>query len=659
MRTVALAGPPNVGKTTIMSRVCRANLEVGNWPGVTVERKTCTYEFRGKRYRLIDLPGTYSLTAFSEDQRVARDYLLGRTDGKPDAVVVVGDALNVAGAVRVFLEIAELGYHHVILAVNMLDEAERTGIGIDLKRLERELGAPVVGLSAKRGYGIERLKRAIADVVQGRVEPNPISLRYPREVERAVKKLAPEVGGKLREYPPRWAILKLLEGDPELLQELEKRDPELLKRVKEVKKRIAERTSHDPAVLISQARDELATRIARSCVTGRPSLSRQDRIDRVLTHPVWGTLFALGVLGTVFALSFFLGDPISELVEGAFDHLVWFARGLPAPWSDVFAEGVIPGVGTVLAMYPYVFVMLLLLTVLEDVGYTARLAALASGLLARLGLHGKTVFPAVLSLSCNVPGITASRIIEDERARLLTAIVVPMIPCGARLEVITFLTAKLPDPWRVPAAVSIYVVALSLFAVTSYVLHRLLFGKPEPHRGHVIELPRLRKPHLRTVLTVTWLRSNEFLQKAGTIILAASVLLWTATRYPKPLGTGGSAIELVGKSLEPVTVALLGLDWKGAVAPLNGIVAKEIVISTLAMLHAHPTPENAYVLTLVSALYIPCAATIGAVYSETGSLRYTALSVAANLSLATLVGAAAHHALVALGGWTRSYVVFP
>ncbi|WP_456482795.1 ferrous iron transport protein B [Methanopyrus sp.] len=650
MRTVALAGPPNVGKTTIMSRLCHANLEVGNWPGVTVERKTCTYEFSGEKYRLVDLPGTYSLTAFSEDQRIARDYLLGRIDGKPDVVVIVGDALNVVGAVRVFLEIAELGYHHVIVAVNMLDEAERAGVGVDLKRLERELGVPVVGLSAKRGYGIERLKRAIADVAQGRVEPNPRAPRYPRDVEEAVEELVPKVGERLPEYPSHWATLKLLEGDPELLEELEKRDPDLLKRVEETKKRVAERASHDPAVLISRARDELATRIARNCVTGRPALSRQDRIDRILTHPVSGALLALGVLGTVFAAAFFLGDPLSELVDGAFEHLAGFARGLPAPWSDLLAEGVIPGVGKVLAMYPYVFIMLLLLTALEDVGYTARLAALTSGLFTRLGLHGKTVFPVVLSLSCSVPGVTASRIIEDERARLMTVIALPLIPCGARLEVITFLTAKLPDPWRVPAAVSIYVVALSLFLIASYVLHRLLFGEPEPHRGHVIELPRLRKPHLRTVLTVTWLRSNEFLRKAGTIILAASILLWASTKYPAPLGTGGSAIELVGKALEPVTEALLGLDWKGAVALLNGVVAKEVVISTLAVLHPHLTPENAYVLALVSTLYLPCVATIGAIYSETGSPKYAALSVAANLALATLVGAIVHHALTALGG---------
>jgi ferrous iron transport protein B len=644
MRVVALVGPPNVGKTTIMSRLCRTSLEVGNWAGVTVERRTCVYEFRGARYRVVDLPGTYSLVTISEDQRITRDVLLGRLDEHPDVIVVVADALNLVRGVSLLLEIAELGHTHLVLAVNMMDEAERLGLSVDVQTLECRLRVPVVPLSAKRGTGIRRLKRAIADVAEGRIEPDPPRAEYHRPILVAVRRLAEELErglGEPREQA-RGLAIKLLEGDVDLAERL---GGDLSERVERLHRELSEALGRDPHAEIKRARDDLASEIVRAAVSGRPALDRQARLDRVLVHPLWGGLLAGVVLSGVFALSFYLGDLLAEPLEDAFDALGdWARRALPDPWGGLLGDGVFAGVGAVLAMYPYILIMTLLLTTLEDTGYTARVAALLSGPLSRFGLHGKSVFPAALSLACNVPGVTGARIIDDPRALTVTVLALPAVPCSARLTVIAYLTGHLPDPWRVPAAVSIYAIALLTFLGTAALLHRLLYGPIEPHAGTVVELPRMRRPHPGTVFRVTWLRSNEFLRKAGTVILAASIAIWALTQYPAPLGHG-SAVEVIGRALEPVTGALFGLDWGSAVALLTGVLAKETVVSTIKTLHLRLTPAQAYVLALVSTLYIPCASTIGAIYSETGSARLTALSVALNLGVATLVGGLAHLAL--------------
>ncbi len=651
MRTVALAGPPNVGKTTLMSRLCRASLEVGNWPGVTVERRTCTYEFRGHRYRVIDLPGTYSLVATSEDQRITRDFLLDRLDERADVIVVVADALNLVRGVSLLLEIAELGRTRLVLAVNMMDEAERMDLDVDVRTLERRLRVPVVPLSAKRGTGIDRLKRAISDVVEGRVEPRPPRVDYPRPIRAAVRELRERIERELSEprHRAEWLAIKLLEGDEDLLERLSRDLEDLPELVERIHRDLIETLDQDPRAAIKRARDELASEIVRAAISGRPALDRQARLDRVLTHPLWGGLLAGATITAVFAAAFYLGDLLSEPLEDALESLAdRVSAALPEPWGGLLGDGILRGVGTVLAMYPYILVMLLLLTALEDSGYTARVAALLAGLLSRFGLHGKSVFPAMLSLACNVPGITGSRIIEDPRALVVTVLALPAIPCSARLSVIAYLTAQLPDPWRVPAAASIYAIAVLTFLGTAALLNRLLYGPAEPGLGTVIELPRLRRPHPGTVLRVAWLRSNEFLKKAGTVILAASIAIWALTRYPAPLGHG-SAAELVGKALEPLIEPLLGLDWGGAVALLTGVLAKETVISTISTLHMRLSPDQAYVLALVSTLYLPCASTLGAIYTETESARLTALALLTNLAVATVMGALAHR-LLALAG---------
>ncbi len=637
-KTVALVGPPNVGKTTLMSRLCGVKVEVGNWPGVTVERKTCRYEHGNTTYKIVDLPGLYSLTGSSEDQRVAISYLLGGYGEKPDTVVVVGDPFSLERSVALLMEVAELGYHHLVFAVNMMDEARRKGIHVDLDGLEEKLGVPVVGTSAKSGEGVDRLKRAIADVAEGRVEPKPVTPDYPEPIERAVERLTSEHG------IPRWAAIRALEGVEEILERL----PEgVREEVRDLRRKVEKELGRPVREATEDARRETAYRIVSETVeTREDGFELQDRLDKILTHPVYGTVTALTVLAAVFWIAFTLGGFLEDAIDGLLDVLKTLSTThLHEPFRSLVNQGLIEGVGTVLSLYPYVFLLLLLLTVLEDSGYTARVAALAAPLMARFGLHGKTVFPVAISLSCNVPAVTGTRIIEDPRARLLSAVTIPFVPCSARLAVITFLTAKMPPGLRVPAAVAIYAVALAAFLGSAALLDGLLHRGKRSTGGHVIELPRLRRPHPRTVLTVTWIRSKEFLEKAGTTVLAVSLALWAASKYPQPIGTGRSATEVLGHALATVTGPVLGLGWKEAVALVNGIAAKETVVSTLTMLNAHLSPDKAFVLALVTTLYFPCVATLASLWSETGSLKWPAISLAWSLAVATVIGAAVHAAL--------------
>ncbi len=639
-RTVALVGPPNVGKTTLMSRLCGVRVEVGNWPGVTVERKVCRYEHNGQSYKVVDLPGLYSLTGSSEDQRVAVSYLLGRYGEKPDAVAVVSDPFSLDRSIVLLIEVAELGYHHIIFVVNMMDEARKRGLSLDLDALEEKLGVPTVGTSAKSGKGIERFKRAVADVAEGRVEPRPVTPNYPDAIEEAVNELTRKYG------LPRWAALRAVEGVEEILRNL----PEDVREdVERMRNSLERELGRDPREVTEDVRRKLAARIASSVVSWDGGCFEfQDRIDRVLTHPIYGSVVALMALAAVFWIAFTVGGFLEDCIDALLDVLKGLSTThLHEPLRSLVNQGLIEGVGTVLSLYPYVFLLLLLLTVMEDSGYTARVAALAAPVMARFGLHGKTVFPIAISLSCNVPAVTGTRIIEDPRARILSAVTIPFVPCSARLAVITFLTAKMPPGLRVPAAVAVYAVSFAIFLGSAALFDRLLYGRKTEGgtEGHVIELPRLRKPNPRTVLTVTWIRSKEFLEKAGTTVLAVSLALWAASRFPEPLGTGRSATEIIGHALAGFTGPVMGLGWKEAVALLNGIAAKETVVSTLTMLGAHLTPEKAMVLALVATLYFPCVATLASLWSETRSLKWPILSLAWSLVVATVVGATAHTVL--------------
>ncbi|AFL94322.1 iron(II) transport system protein B [Thermococcus cleftensis] len=645
MKVVALAGNPNVGKTTIFNALTGLRQHVGNWPGVTVEKKEGVLEYQGQRFLVVDLPGTYSLTAHSVDELVTRDFLL---KGSADVVVNVVDATALMRNLFLTMEILEMGLDNVIIALNKLDLAEKHGIEINVKRMEETLGVPVVPLSAKEGVGLEELKEKIYQMANGLLKERPVIPRYDPEVEREIEHITEVLRGTplAEKYNLRWLAVKLLQRDDGVIKLVlrhlgkEKLD-EIMGHIAEVEERYKRAMDLIIASQKYEFIDGLMHRFVRYTKAEGESLS--DQLDRILTHPVYGLLALFGVFYLMFKFVFAVGLPLQELLDGTFSAFgEWLAPHIAnETLRGLLVDGVIAGVGSVLSFFPLVFLLFLALSVLEDVGYMARAAVVMERIMRKFGLPGKSFIPLVLAFGCNVPAVMATRTLDEERDRLLTMLVNPLIPCSARLSVISFLAGAFFTGHQALVAVSIYATAVLLALLMAWLIGKLVVkGEESPF---IIELPEYLIPSWRTVMLHSWERSKEFVKKAGTIILLGSIAIWYLSNYPVPIGTGESYAEKLGMFFEPY-MKLMGLDWKAAVSLLFGIIAKENVISTYGIIYGSEeaivgamTPLQAYVLGMVTTLYVPCIATIAAIRAESG-WKWAAFTVVYMMVLASIVG---------------------
>jgi len=650
MKVVALAGNPNVGKTTLFNALTGMRQHVGNWPGVTVEKKEGVFEYDGERFLVVDLPGTYSLTAHSIDELVTRNFLL---NGKPDVVVNVVDATSLMRNLFLTMEIFEMGIDNIFIALNKMDLAGKKGMLIDVKRMSQVLGVPVVAISAKDGTGLEKFKRAVKDMASGRVKASPVVPKYDPEVEREIEHISGVLAGtKLAErYPLRWLAIKLLQRDDEVVKLVlrhlgRERLEEVMKHISEAEERYGRAMDLIIASQKYEFIDSLMHRFVR--YTHPESVSLTDQLDRVLIHPVYGFLAFAFIFYLVFKFVFTLGMPLQRILHEAFISFgAWLAPHISSgALRGLLVDGIIPGVGTVLSFFPLVFFLFLALSVLEDVGYMARVAVLMEGVMRKFGLPGKAVIPLVLGLGCNVPAIMATRTLDDDRDRLVTMFVNPFIPCSARLSVISFIAGAFFTSYRALVAVSVYMVAIGVALVSAWVISRFMRGGEE--NPFIIELPEYLIPGWKTVLLHSWERSKEFVQKAGTVILAGSIAIWYLSNYPVHMGNGGSYAERIGQFFAPY-MRLMGLDWKAAVSLLFGIIAKENVISTYGVIYGSKaaltgamTQLQAYVLAVVTTLYIPCIATIAAIRAES-SWKWAALTTVYMLVVASAIGIAIWH----------------
>jgi len=656
MKVVALAGNPNVGKTTVFNALTGMRQHVGNWPGVTVEKKEGVFEHRGERFLVVDLPGTYSLTAHSIDELVARNFLL---NGKPDVVVNVVDATSILRNLFLTMEIFEMGVSNVVIALNKMDRAEKKGIKIDVKKMSEVLGVPVVPMSAKEGIGLNELKDTIHAVANGEIKPSPIVPKYDPEVEREIS----HISGVLSEtelaqrYPLRWLAIKLLQRDDEVMKLVlrylgEEKLKEIMTHIGEAEERYGRAMD---LILASQKYDfidNLMHRFIRYLKTEGPTLT--DQLDRILIHPLYGFLSLALVFYLVFKFVFALGLPAQEILSTAFKSFgEWLAPHISSEvLRGLLVDGIIAGVGTVLSFFPLVFLLFMALSVLEDIGYMARVAVLMEKLMRKFGLPGKAVIPLILGLGCNVPAVMATRTLDDERDRLVAMFVNPFIPCSARLSVISFIAGAFFVSNQALVAVSIYILAILIALLSAKLVSTFVVkGEESPF---VIELPEYLIPSWKTVLLHSWERSKEFVQKAGTIILVGSVVIWYLSNYPVPIGSGQSYSEKIGMFFEPY-MKLMGLDWKAAVSLLFGIIAKENVISTYGIIYGSEealigamTQLQAYVLAVVTTLYIPCIATIAAIRAES-NWKWAALVTAYMITVASILGIIIWHVGVALG----------
>lgn len=671
--TVALAGQPNVGKSTIFNLLTGLSQHVGNWPGKTVEQKTGLCVHGGRQVRLVDLPGTYSLTANSDEERAARDFIIHE---RPDIVVVI---LNAAALERNLYLVAELLALPVplVIGLNMLDVADRQGVHIEPHVLAAALGLPVVPLVAARNQGVRELLDAAMQVLDGGLPPEcaqvcagcpaappsrPIVRAEHQPVLEEIRALA---AGKVpAPYGEDWVALKLLEGDAEIMALMRAAAPETWDGIAAVLRQ------HDDAYLdIAGGRYEWIGRMVRAALT-RPRagvITLTDRFDRLATHPLWGLALLVGVLALTFWLVYLIAAPVVDLCDQAVGALAAWAQaalaGAPVWLSGLVVNGVINGAGTVLTFLPILAVFFMVLGLFEDVGYLARVAFVMDRFMHALGLHGHSCLPLFLGFGCNVPAVIGTRIVAERRARLLTILLIPLVPCTGRMAVIAFLAPAFFGSAATLVTWGLVAANLAVLAVVGIAANRLAF-KGE-RAAFIMELPLYHLPSARTIALFVWHNTLSFIHRAGTIILAVSVITWALATLPG--GTvENSWLATFGRQLEPAG-AWLGLnDWRLIVALLSSFVAKENTIATLGVLYGTGTgggglgarmagvlsPSAALAFLVVQMLFVPCVATVATIRHETGSWRWAAHSIVLLLAISLGAGIAVYQlaALAALGG---------
>jgi ferrous iron transport protein B len=634
-RTIALAGQPNVGKSTVFNLITGLNQHVGNWTGKTIEQKTGQFTHAGQTYHIVDLPGTYSLTANSEEERLAREYILKE---HPDLVIVVVDAATLERNLYLLAEILLLPAP-VVLALNMMDVARQEGIQVEPKVLESALGIPVVPMSASHGQGINTLIETAIQLLDGKIAYQPRRPSILPTHQSVLQSLTTQLTSFVpAPYPPEWVALKLLEGDEEITSLMKNHVP-----AQEWEKIGRLLYQHEDAILdIAGARYEWIARMVRAAIV-QPQVTRVGltaQLDRILTHPLWGTLILIAILGCVFWLTYTIGSPIQGWLS---DQVTWLADLLRVPlniapaWlSEMITTGLLGGLGMVLTFLPILAIFYTTLGLLEDTGYLSRAAYLSDRWMHQMGLHGKSFLPILLGFGCNVPAIYGARIIESKRARLLTILLVPFIPCTARMAVVAILT-----PLFFPNAATWVTWALVggnliLLAGLGWLLHRFAFK--DEHIAFIMELPLYHLPNPKTIGLYVWHNLIGFLEKAGKVILLASLIVWAFSYFP----TGEihtSYLGQIGQWLQPLGQSM-GIPWQALIAILTSVAAKENTIATLGILYGdlnslpNLIPASAGLALLVfQMLFIPCIGTIAAIYQETRSLKWTTFSVLLTLSL--------------------------
>ena len=652
---VALVGQPNVGKSTVFNILTGLSQHVGNWPGKTVEKKEGTHRADNVLIRIVDLPGTYSLTAFSEEERVARDFIIKE---KPDLVVLILNAAALERGLYLLSEVLLLN-RPVILAINMLDVASDQGIEIDTRALQDSLGIPVIPMVAKRNSGIKELVNQIATIASCEYKYNPelpeVSADHQDIYEDILKQVRPYIH---EPYTSEWVTIKLMEGDPEVSTMVEGKAQksawnEILNLL----------IKHEDALhAVVNGRYDWIEKISRAAVSrfkmGQVVLT--DRIDHILTRPILGIPILLAVMAFVFFLTYAGGVPLQGWLSDQIQHFIKFCEpfttGWPAWLQGLMLNGVIGGAGSVLTFLPILLIFFAIMAFLEDIGYMARAAFVMDRIMHLVGLHGKSFIPMCLGFGCNVPAVLGARIIETRKARMITLLLIPFVPCTARLAVLTLVSAAVFGSNAAYVSWSILALNIAVLGIAGIFVNKTLWKQDAPF---IMELPIYHSPDIKTIMMVIWSRTISFIRKAGTVILGVSLIVWLLSYFPSG-NVEDSFLASFGKLLQPLGVPL-GLDWKMITALLTGLVAKENVVATLGVLYSVgregltnilPTimsPESAAAFLVVMMLFIPCAATIAVLKKEMNSNKWFYSSMAMTLVVSYLGGIAAYNFVKWLG----------
>ncbi len=635
--TMALAGNANVGKSVIFNHLTGMHQHIGNWPGKTVEKAEGTLHFEGYTIDIIDLPGIYSLSTFSIEELISREYIAVEN---PDLVINVVDASVLERNLSFTLQLIEL-HTPMILALNQMDIAAKRGIKIDQERLSRILGVPVVPTVAPSHRGIYELLEAAVRFVENK-DFTPIDIQYSSEVEERISKLSKIIGELVLPYPPRWTAIKLLEGDRQIQSRVGGQDADVLSRAKELATEIEKIHGHSCSTVITSARYETAGCITREVQEIVPPIKPQlsESLHSLTTSKTLGYPIMIVVILSLFLGIFSFGDLLSGILgdffyslEPVFESLLGIGIAKELIWGGI-AEGFIAA--TIITL-PYLFPFYLVLYFLEDSGYLSRIAFLMDNLMHKIGLHGKAFIPMMLGFGCNVPGCLGCRVMETERERLLAVFTVTLIPCAATSVIILGLVGAFVG---VEYALLLYALDLAIVFILGRIAYGILPGEPT---GLIMEINDYRVPHLATVGKQTWFRLDEFIKMAFPLIVAGSFLIKVA----QVLGF----LEPIADILSPVTVGWLGLPAIAGITLVFGVLRKELTLIMLATLlgtanfAAALTPTQMIVLTLVAMLYIPCISTIGALTKEIGWKKAMYITIL-EIALAIFIGGIAYRLLL-------------
>ena len=646
---IALAGNPNSEKTTLFNALTGSNQFVGNWPGVTVEKKEGKIKGYTSKAILVDLPGVYSLSPYTLEEVVSRNFLIGE---KPDAIINIIDGTNLERNLYLTTQLTELGIP-VIIAVNMMDLVRKNGEVLDIEKLGKDIGCKVVEISALRGEGIDQLAQRAVAIARGKKKNQPAH-RFDGCVEHALAHIEETIAERVDESMERWYAVKLFERDEKVRESLDL-DPALIRHIEEDIVSCETEMDDDAESIITGERYNYIGNIIEDCYKKRvkKTMSTSDKIDSIVTNrflalPIFAAVMFLVYYVSVTTVGTLLTDWTNDTLFGA-----WIIPGAQslleaigcAPWlTGLLVDGIISGVGAVLGFVPQMLVLFLFLAFLEGCGYMARIAFIMDRIFRKFGLSGKSFIPMLIGTGCGVPGVMASRTIENDRDRKMTIMTTTFIPCGAKLPIIALIAGALFDgaSWVAPSA---YFVGIAAIICSGIILKKtkMFAGDPAPF---VMELPAYHLPTVGNVLRSTWERGWSFIKKAGTIILLSTIFIWFAQSFGFEGGTfkmvenmENSILAAIGSGIAWIFTPLGWGNWKPAVAAITGLVAKENVVGTFGILYGFGevaedgaeiwgtlsgamTQAAAYSFLVFNLLCAPCFAAMGAIKREMNNVKW-------------------------------------
>jgi ferrous iron transport protein B len=663
---VALAGNPNSGKTSVFNNLTGARQHVGNYPGVTVEKKVGVAYCQDYEIEITDLPGTYSLTAYSLDEIVTRNFIIHE---KPDIIVNIVDASNLERNLYLSTQLMELG-STLILAFNMSDIAESTGQQTDDKVLSELLGVNIVHTVGNKDRGTSELLNTIVKTYNKKSDRKYVFVNYGREVEEEISKINACLSKRheiMENYPPRWIAIKLLEDDKYIVDFVKTKHgtEDIIRQAEASRLHIKTVFADDAETILADKRYGFINGVLHETITQKKDshLRVSDNIDQIVANRVLGIPIFLGVMWLMFKAIFSFSEMPMQWIEKTQHLLGNFVSGFLPEGSLVqglVVDGIIGGVGSVLVFVPVIFLLFFFMSILEDSGYMARIAFIVDKFMHKIGLHGRSFIPMLLGFGCNVPAIMATRVIESKKDRFTTILINPFMSCGARLPVYTLLIgAFFTESVSANVLYSLYLLGFVMAVLMAKVFRSFVFrGESAPF---VMELPPYRVPTLKGLIIHMWERGWLYIKKAGTVIMLGCIIIWSLSAFP--LSSQGdltkSYMGKMGKAIEPA-VRPLGFDWKIGTALIAGVVAKEIVVGTFGVLYgagdsadetsvglrdalrkdAYPdgrpvfTPLVAYALMVFVLLYIPCLSTAAVIKKETGSWGWMFFSIGYSTALA-------------------------